>query len=223
MTTADHKDRPSLRSRETRRRYLISPSAFIAACTAGRAQSSGAKASEMASSRLEADTGFGSAASGPYTVTVESGASVTGTNIGINLAAGSTVINSGTISTTSGTDAVQFHGTGNTLKLTPTSVINGIARGAGSDTFQLGGSGTGALDVSLINSTSQYRGFTTYQKVDDSLWVLTGTTTRVTHTIAFHCPCPDRRQASARASRWNWSQETGKALLEVGSAMRAPA
>src|SRR5688500_15712324 len=36
---------------------------------------------------------------------------------------------------------------------------------------------------------------------------------RVMQTIAFHCPlAPASRQASARASRWNWSQETGKAF-----------
>ena len=35
---------------------------------------------------------------------------------------------------------------------------------------------------------------------------------RVTATIASNGPEPARRQASARASRWNWSQETGKAF-----------
>src|SRR6185312_15239669 len=36
---------------------------------------------------------------------------------------------------------------------------------------------------------------------------------RVMHTIARHWPLvPASRHASARASRWNWSQETGKAF-----------
>jgi hypothetical protein len=35
---------------------------------------------------------------------------------------------------------------------------------------------------------------------------------RVTATTALNGPCPDKRQASARASRWNWSHDTGKAL-----------
>ena len=36
---------------------------------------------------------------------------------------------------------------------------------------------------------------------------------RVMHTIAYHWPFePASRHASARASRWNWSQETGKAF-----------
>src|SRR5947209_8301620 len=33
-------------------------------------------------------------------------------------------------------------------------------------------------------------------------------------TIASNGPAPARRQASARASRWNWSQETGNAFCE---------
>src|SRR5262249_16829016 len=39
---------------------------------------------------------------------------------------------------------------------------------------------------------------------------------RVTHTIAWNGPAPASRQASARASRWNWSQETGKAFCGCG-------
>ena len=42
---------------------------------------------------------------------------------------------------------------------------------------------------------------------------------RVTQTIACQLPCPDSRQASARASRWNWSQDTGNALSDRGSAI----
>src|SRR5215213_244640 len=43
---------------------------------------------------------------------------------------------------------------------------------------------------------------------------------RVMQTIASNGPAPARRQASARASRWNWSQETGKAFC-VGALMIA--
>src|SRR3954463_8339323 len=39
-------------------------------------------------------------------------------------------------------------------------------------------------------------------------------------TIASNGPAPASRQASARASRWNWSQETGKAFC-VGAVMIA--
>src|SRR5215210_4990640 len=45
---------------------------------------------------------------------------------------------------------------------------------------------------------------------------------RVMHTIASKGPAPASRQASARASRWNWSQETGKAFC-VGAFMAARA
>ena len=46
---------------------------------------------------------------------------------------------------------------------------------------------------------------------------------RVMQTIACHWPLsPASRQASARASRWNWSQETGKAFSgsDIGGALR---
>src|SRR6478736_1184186 len=39
---------------------------------------------------------------------------------------------------------------------------------------------------------------------------------RVMQTIAWNGPAAASRQAKARASRWNWSQETGKALGEEG-------
>ena len=34
------------------------------------------------------------------------------------------------------------------------------------------------------------------------------------HTIASNGPSPDRRQAGARASRWNWSHDTGNAFCD---------
>src|SRR5215472_18423313 len=39
---------------------------------------------------------------------------------------------------------------------------------------------------------------------------------RVTQTIAWNGPAPSSRHASARASRWNWSHETGKAFCGCG-------
>src|SRR5262245_57798713 len=39
---------------------------------------------------------------------------------------------------------------------------------------------------------------------------------RVTQTIAWNGPAPASRHASARASRWNWSHETGKAFCGCG-------
>src|SRR5215510_3243522 len=45
---------------------------------------------------------------------------------------------------------------------------------------------------------------------------------RVMQTMASKGPLSARRQANARASRWNWSQETGKDLREVGWTMLDP-
>src|SRR5215475_7556867 len=45
---------------------------------------------------------------------------------------------------------------------------------------------------------------------------------RVMQTMASNGPLSARRQANARASRWNWSQETGKDLREVGWTMLDP-
>ncbi|MCK1741875.1 autotransporter domain-containing protein [Bradyrhizobium sp. 139] len=86
---------------------------------------------------------------------------------------GSTVFNAGTI--TGGTAAIQFAGSGNVLTLAPGSGISGNVLGGGSDTFQLGGSGAATFDVSALGAAAQYRGFATFNKIDDSVWTLTGT------------------------------------------------
>ncbi len=73
--------------------------------------------------------------------------------------------------------AIQFGGTGNTLTLAPGSVISGDVLGAGSDTFQLGGTGAATFDVSSLGPAAQYQGFGTFNKIDSSVWTLTGTST----------------------------------------------
>ena len=45
---------------------------------------------------------------------------------------------------------------------------------------------------------------------------------RVMQTIASNGPLSASRHASAFASRWNWSQETGKDLRELGWTMMDP-
>src|SRR5262249_14684094 len=45
---------------------------------------------------------------------------------------------------------------------------------------------------------------------------------RVMHTIAWNGPTSPSRHASARASRWNASQETGNAFLGCGCGMEKP-
>jgi autotransporter-associated beta strand protein len=108
------------------------------------------------------------------TVTNNAGGSIFGHDIGIVAAGGgSTIFNAGTI--TGGISAIQFGGIGNTLTLGPGSVINGNVIGTGGDTFQLGGTGSAAFDVSAIGGAAQYRGFTTFNKTNVSTWTLTGT------------------------------------------------
>jgi autotransporter-associated beta strand protein len=90
-----------------------------------------------------------------------------------NGAEGISVFNSGTITGTGGT-AIEFGGLA-TLTLAPTSVINGNVTGLGNNVLQLGGSGAGTFDVSKIGS--QYLGFATFNKIDSSIWTLTGAST----------------------------------------------
>ncbi|HEY2231023.1 MAG TPA: hypothetical protein VGI22_25470, partial [Xanthobacteraceae bacterium] len=100
------------------------------------------------------------------------GGIISGDFTAIQTSTGTTVFNAGTITGVNG-PAIQFGGTGNTLTIAPTSVINGNVIAGGTDTFQLSGPGTGTFDLGLIGT--QYTGFTTYNKVDASTWTLTGT------------------------------------------------
>ena len=96
-------------------------------------------------------------------------------SVGVQTLAGpSSIFNAGTINGTGGT-AIQFAGSGNTLTIAPTSLITGNAIATGADSFQLGGSGIGSFNASLIGPAAQYRGFASYNKVDASIWTLTGT------------------------------------------------
>ncbi|WP_246250770.1 autotransporter domain-containing protein [Bradyrhizobium cajani] len=110
------------------------------------------------------------------TVTNMTGASITGGTIGILAVAagGSSIFNAGSIS---GGTAIQFAGAGNTLTLAPGSSISGNVLGTGNDTFQLGGSGAASFDVSQIGAAAQYQGFGTFNKIGNSTWTLTGTST----------------------------------------------
>jgi uncharacterized protein with beta-barrel porin domain len=88
----------------------------------------------------------------------------------------SSVFNSGTITGTGGT-AIRFGGNANRLTLAPSSIINGNVVGSGTDIFQLGGSGTGTFNASLLGAGQQYSGFTTFNKLAGSNWSLTGNST----------------------------------------------
>ena len=96
---------------------------------------------------------------------------------GILLSDSGTIFNSGTINAATGLAAIEFCGcgTGNVLTLGPGSVIRGLVLGTGTDTFQLGGSGRDAFNLSLIGAGQQYDGFSTFNKVDSSNWTVIGT------------------------------------------------
>jgi len=83
------------------------------------------------------------------------------------------IFDSGVVNGIGGT-AIQFGGGVNTLTLGSGFAINGNVLGSGNDVFQLGGSGTGAFDLSTIGAANQYRGFTTFNVVSGT-WVVSNT------------------------------------------------
>ncbi|AWM03955.2 autotransporter outer membrane beta-barrel domain-containing protein [Bradyrhizobium amphicarpaeae] len=96
--------------------------------------------------------------------------------VGISTTNGGTVFNSGTINAATGFAAIDLCGCGvNTLTLGPGSVINGQVFAAGTDTFQLGGTGKDTFNLGLIGVGLQYDGFSTFNKIDSSTWTVTGT------------------------------------------------
>ncbi len=138
-----------------------------------------------------------SATTGKVAITnsgVISGSVNFGTGVRLNGGNGDTVINNGTISGSAGISAIvgnvsvynaglisatnftaiQFEGTGNTLTIAPTATWLGNVVGSGFSTLQLGGPGTGTFDISQIGLAKLYGGFSSFAKVDDSTWTLTG-------------------------------------------------
>jgi autotransporter-associated beta strand protein len=108
------------------------------------------------------------------TVINNAGGNIGGGNYGIEtLGGGSSVFNAGTIG--GFIAAIQFGGAGNTLTLAQGSVMMGDVIGTGSDIFQLGGTGAATFDVSALGP--HYQGFGTFNKIDSSVWTLTGTST----------------------------------------------
>ena len=117
---------------------------------------------------------FGVAAGSTVTVINNAGGTITSGNIAIDGRSGSSIFNAGTIAS-SAINAIVFIGSDNMLTLAPGSVITGNVVGGGADTFQLGGTGTGSFNVTQIGPAAQYQGFSTFNKIDNSTWTLTGT------------------------------------------------
>ena len=122
-----------------------------------------------------AGAGAGLAASGVLQLVNNAGATISGPDYGIAAGGNSSIFNAGSIS--GGTAAIRFGAGGNTLTLMPGSVVSGKVMGFGSDTLQLGGIGDGSFDISLVDAGAQYSGFTAFNKIDSSIWSLTGTAT----------------------------------------------
>jgi uncharacterized protein with beta-barrel porin domain len=110
-------------------------------------------------------------------ITNNAGGIITGDSIAIGAFGNTSIFNAGTITGTGGT-AITFFSGGNTLTLAPGSVINGTAHGFGADTFQLGGTGSGAFDASLF--ATQFSGYATFNKIGASTWTLSGTNATAT-------------------------------------------
>ena len=99
-------------------------------------------------------------------------------SVGIEIVSASSVsiFDAGAIIGTGGT-AIEFAGSGNTLTLGAGYLISGIVDPlSGSNTFQLGGTGSDTFDLSSIGATAQYRGFTTFNVVGGT-WTVTGAST----------------------------------------------
>jgi outer membrane autotransporter protein len=112
------------------------------------------------------------------TATIVNLGTITG-DLAINFRGGngpSTIFNGGTITGSGGT-AIHFStgSVGNALTLAPGFAINGNVVGAGSDIFQLGGTGSDTFNLSNIGAAQQYQGFTTFNKIGSSTWAVTGT------------------------------------------------
>jgi uncharacterized protein with beta-barrel porin domain len=107
--------------------------------------------------------------------TVTNFGSITSNSTAVLTGAGISITNGGTIS---GVTAIQFGSdpaVHNTLTLLPGSAISGTVYGSslGNDVLQLGGTGADTIDISTLGA--QYRRFGTFNKIDSSVWTLTGT------------------------------------------------
>jgi autotransporter-associated beta strand protein len=131
-------------------------------------------AANVTNSGTITSTSFDGISGSSAIVTNNAGASITAARYGIiSFSGGSSVTNAGSIS--GSTAAIRFSGADNTLTLLPGTAISGSVLGGGSDTLQLAGTGAATFDASQLGASQQYRGFATLNKLDSSVWTLTGT------------------------------------------------
>jgi len=124
-----------------------------------------------------------SAAGNAGTFQNDAGATISGNRGFVSMAGSESLINIGTIIGNGGV-AIGLGAGDDRLELHPTSVISGTVNGgANSDTFALGGTGTGTFDVASIGATAQFRNFETFIKEDASTWTVTGTNTATDWTV----------------------------------------
>ncbi|MEW6641750.1 MAG: autotransporter domain-containing protein [Pseudomonadota bacterium] len=107
------------------------------------------------------------------------GAAIIGSNLSVVNAG---VIQAGLYGTGNGgatANAITFTGGYNSLELWGSGGITGnVVDQTGSGAFRLGGSANGTFDVSALGV--QYQGFSTFQKVGNGIWTLTGVQTGTT-------------------------------------------
>ena len=123
-------------------------------------------------SALSGGGGFNAISTNSGSITNNAGGLITSDSAAISAFGNTSVFNAGTITGGAGV-AISFFSGGNTLTLAPGSVINGTAQGFGADTFQLGGTGTDSFNAALF--ATQFSGYSTFNKIGDSTWTLTGT------------------------------------------------
>ena len=112
-------------------------------------------------------------ASGTFSGGISNFGAISGSvGIGITSVRPVSIFDAGVIVGSGGT-AIQFAGSGNTLTLGAGYVISGLVDPSGSNTLQLGGTGSDSFDLSSIGASAQYRDFTTFNVVGGT-WTVSG-------------------------------------------------
>jgi outer membrane autotransporter protein len=109
--------------------------------------------------------------SGPGGTVGAGGAGIVGQNANVTITADGSVTGGLSGDESIQADAITFSGGTNTLTIEAGALISGDVVGTGSDTFVLGGSTNGSLDITAYQA--QFTGFSTFGKSGTSTWSLT--------------------------------------------------